>query len=311
MISPIVLISCIFLAGPASEFCCHFLNVTLWESVQWPGGRGQSPGQITMKKNCIARWRRTAENGWGRVRVKSQIPQGRRLSGHFLHITHTRHRHVSCPSEMFIKSTLQQLRLAVPTADIWTTPLHLPLPLPHKTLPLGSVLLQRFMHFFSVCIGNVCCFSSKTNARVLRPVPRLLLATSQPPTSPPDAAKKKWPKLNNPRFWIFHFCTFPPNCQRRVRAEVALSRCPELAHSRPNAAFLLHTESSDPIPQCNKYKMQKCLTRPELGTSSRRPLTHSLPRNIFCHYMNCIANPCNHFWMLHWADKSIIMIWMC
>lgn len=133
---------------PASEFCCHFLNVTLWESVQWPGGRGQSPGQITMKKNCIARWRRTAENGWGRVRVKSQIPQGRRLSGHFLHITHTRHRHVSCPSEMFIKSTLQQLRLAVPTADIWTTPLHLPLPLPHKTPPFGLSFVATFYAFF-------------------------------------------------------------------------------------------------------------------------------------------------------------------
>jgi len=38
------------------------VNVTLWESVQWPVGSGnfagQSPGQITMKKNCIAWWRR-------------------------------------------------------------------------------------------------------------------------------------------------------------------------------------------------------------------------------------------------------------
>lgn len=265
-----------------------------------------------MKKNCIARWRRTAENGWGRVRVKSQIPQGRRLSGHFLHITHTRHRHVSCPSEMFIKSTLQQLRLAVPTADIWTTPLHLPLPLPHKTPPFGLSFVATFYAFFQRLHWQRLLFQLQDKCQSIK-------ACATPPAGHFTAAhfparrckKKKWPKLNNPRFWIFHFCTFPPNCQRRVRAEVALSRCPELANSRPNAAFLLHTESSDPIPQCNKYKMQKCLTRPELGTSSRRPLTHSLPRNIFCHYMNCIANPCNHFWMLHWADKSIIMIWMC
>jgi len=186
---------------------------------------------------------------------------------------------------MFIKSTLQQLRLAVPTPRIFPAPLApatatVPL-LPPETPPLDSLLLQRFMHFFSVCIGNVCCFSSKTNATVLRPVPR-------PPFRPlPRQTLEKMAKLNNPRFWIFHFSTFTPNCQRRVRAEVALSQCPELAHSRQmQLSFCIQSKPNQkssaptPNPQYPSAINTKCRNAWS-GTSSRRPLTH-LPPRIFC-----------------------------
>lgn len=145
----------------------------------------------------------------------------------------TRHRHASCPSELFIKSTLQQLRLAVSSASRASSPgiPYLPYPCTFWTsafssswssaTPLGRLLLQRFMHFFSVCIGNVCCFSSKTNATVLRPI------CHAPPNHDnpywrPDVCKK----LPSLTIRVSGFSIFlPPTATATVavRAEVALS----------------------------------------------------------------------------------------
>lgn len=106
-----------------------------------------------------------------------------------------------CPAtfcEMFIKSTLQQLRYLLPQV--------------HST---ASLLLQRFMHFFSVCDcdddddddgrSDVCCFSSKTNATVLSlatPHAAALHTTPPRPAPPRQTRQKKMPSLTFRVFFI-------------------------------------------------------------------------------------------------------------
>lgn len=107
----------------------------------------------------------------GQLKIPSRQQSERRVFAYYRLDIGTLAASRRCPAtscEMFIKSTLQQLRCS---------PF---LPPGQLLLSTASLLLQRFMHFFSVC-DDVCCFWFKTNATVLS------FATPRP--APPDAAK--------------------------------------------------------------------------------------------------------------------------
>lgn len=212
--------------------------------------------------------------------AKSQIPQGRRL-GQALFAYYrldivTLAAPANCSSNQRCSSCVSQSH-PPSCASTHGIP-YLPYPCTFwlfafsswsSATPLGRLLLQRFMHFFSVCIGNVCCFSSKTNATVLRPICPV----------PPNHGNPYWrpdvcKKLPSLTIRVSGFSIFlPPTATATVavRAEVALSWCPELAHhSRqmqlffciclPHPATPWHPHCPSNTPNtllCNKYNMQK------------------------------------------------------
>lgn len=113
--------------------------------------------QITTKKNCNALGEEGQGGGAGTTGLTAN--PSRQAKSERAFFAYYRPRHGLPPHSAKCSSNQRCSSCAA-------TPRPCPLPLPWLA-PLRHVLLQRFMHFFSVCDDDVCCFSSKTSATVL------------------------------------------------------------------------------------------------------------------------------------------------
>lgn len=119
-------------------------------------------------------------------------------------------------------------------------------------LVLRHVLLQRFMHFFSVC-DDVCCFRSKTSATVLslatpqtqQNMPQcratFLCPSSRPLSHSHTDAKQKIAKLNISRVFYLACCCCCCTCPSRLIVHRESELASDAVRASTRSQCLTHT----------------------------------------------------------------------